>query len=64
MLKIDRYDSRLTTPATYNIHKISLRDLIHSKRMQNYSKNTNLNINLIDEISLIENKIDAQFLKN
>jgi hypothetical protein len=28
----------------------------------NYAKRTKLNINLIDEISLMKNKIDEQFL--
>jgi hypothetical protein len=62
MLRIDKFNSRLTRPAGYNIHKINLSSLINSKAIKHYAKNNDLDVDLIKKIVQGEREFDEQFL--
>ena len=62
MLRIDKFNSRLTRPAGYNIHKINLSSSINSKEIKNYAKNNNLDVDLINKFRQKERDFDKQFL--
>jgi len=62
MLRIDKFNSRLRVAVGYNIHRINVASSINNKQVRQFSKNNDLDVDLINQLIQNEREFDKNFV--